>query len=80
MSNSTEFAHPEPVPADFPQVGTVEWGQMNRRRAELIRKEIAGTLTEEERVEYAQLQRWSLARLEAAFPHQATGGIEGNGA
>jgi hypothetical protein len=79
MSNATDLSPAEQVPVDFPQVGTEEWGQMNRRRAELIRKEIAGLLTAEERVEYEQLQRWSLARLEAAFPRQPGGGAEGTG-
>jgi hypothetical protein len=58
-------------PADFPRVGTPEWGRMNRRRAELIRKEIAGTLTPDERQEYELLQRESLAALDGAFPRPA---------
>ena len=54
----------------FPQVGTAEWGQMNQRRAELIRKNIRGELTEDERKEYENLQRSSLAAVEASFPRQ----------
>lgn len=61
-------AHPPSSPAAFPRVGTPEWGRMNRRRAELIRKEIAGTLTPDERPEYERLQRESLAALDKAFP------------
>ena len=57
--------------AVFPQVGTVEWGEMNRRRAELIRKKIRDELSESEREEYKSLQRLSLAAVEASFPRQA---------
>jgi hypothetical protein len=56
---------PEP---DFPSVGTPEWGEMNRRRAELIRKKLRGQLTEEEREQYEWLQRRSLEALDAACP------------
>jgi hypothetical protein len=68
----------------FPQVGTAEWGRMNQRRAELIRKHIRGELTEAERQEYETLQRSSLAAAEASFPRQGDeqppgGGAEANG-
>lgn len=56
--------------AAFPKVGTAEWGEMNRKRAELIRKKIRGELSESEREEYENLQRLSLAEVEAAFPRQ----------
>lgn len=46
--------------AVFPQVGTAEWGEMNRKRAELIRKKVRGELSESERQEYETLQRLSL--------------------
>ncbi len=57
----------------FPKVGTAEWGQMNQRRAELIRKNIRGELSAEEREEYETLQRLSLAAVDAAYPQQANG-------
>jgi hypothetical protein len=65
--------------AAFPRPGTAEWGQMNRRRAELIRKNLGGELTEEEREEYERLQRLSLAALEAAFPRDDGSQTEGEG-
>ncbi len=54
----------------FPQVGTAEWGEMNRKRAELIRKKVRGELSESERKEYETLQRLSLAAVDASFPRQ----------
>lgn len=57
------------VPQPFPKPGTPEWGKMNQRRAELIEKHIAGTLTEAERIEFDDLQRLSLAALVEAFPY-----------
>jgi hypothetical protein len=59
--------------ATFPQPGTAEWGQMNQRRAELIRKSIRGELSETEREEYETLQQMSLQAVEATFPRQGTG-------
>jgi hypothetical protein len=56
--------------APFPRVGTVEWGQMNRRRAELIRKKLRGELDEGEKEEYETLQRLSLEAVEESFPRQ----------
>jgi hypothetical protein len=53
---------------DFPQVRTEEWGAMNRRRAELIRKKNREGLTPEENTEYQRLQQLSRAELERAFP------------
>jgi hypothetical protein len=58
----------------FPQVGTPEWGRMNQRRAELIRKSLRGELSEGERQEYETLQRLSLAAVEATFPRQDDNG------
>ena len=55
---------------DFPRVGTAAWGEMNRRRAELIRKKIRGELSPEEQALYEALQRRSLEALERAFPRQ----------
>lgn len=52
----------------FPQVGTDAWGQMNKRRAELIRKKNRGILTPSELSEYEELQQLSQAALERAFP------------
>ena len=49
---------------EFPLPGTTEWGKMNQDRAELIQKNLSGTLTEAESVEYEKLQRWSLAAVE----------------
>jgi hypothetical protein len=54
--------------AAFPAVGTPEWGRMNRKRAELIRKKLRGELTEPERRQYEWLQRQSLQALNASFP------------
>jgi hypothetical protein len=56
--------------AAFPQVGTAEWGKMNQRRAELIRKNLRGELSEAEREEYETLQCRSLLAVDAAFPLQ----------
>jgi hypothetical protein len=58
---------------NFPKVGTAEWGQMNQRRAELIRRNNHGELSAEEREEYETLQRLSLAAVEAAYPRQGNG-------
>ena len=52
----------------FPAVNTPEWDAMNERRAELIRKDLAGVLTPAEREEYERLQRMSLAAVVSAFP------------
>ncbi len=65
-------------PAAFPRVGTPEWSRMNRRRAELIRKDIRGELTAGERDEYETLQRLSLAALEASFPRYGDGEARDN--
>jgi len=63
--------------AAFPAVGTPEWGQMNQRRAELIRKKVRGELTGAERREYEWLQRKSLEALDAAHPRAASGDSAG---
>jgi len=52
----------------FPVVNTPEWDVMNKRRAELIRKDLDGGLTPAERIEYERLQRQSLAAAVSAFP------------
>lgn len=57
------------VPKDyFPEVGTEAWGQMNRKRAKLIRKKLHGELTVEEQKLYEFLQCRSLEAVERAFP------------
>jgi hypothetical protein len=53
---------------DLPAVGTSKWGQMNRRRAELIRKKNRKGLSPEEQLEYERLQRLSHEALETEFP------------
>ena len=53
---------------DFPAVNTEEWGRMNRRRGELIRKKSREGLTPEEQKEYERRQQLSRAALEEAFP------------
>jgi V8-like Glu-specific endopeptidase len=60
----------------FPNPGSKEWEAMNRRRAELIRKKIRGTLSPEELPEYERLQRLSRAALEHAFPAPTVGDEE----
>jgi hypothetical protein len=57
--------------SEFPAIGTPEWGQMNRRRAELIRKKLREELSGDERGEYERLQRRSLESVDAAFRFQA---------
>jgi hypothetical protein len=52
----------------FPVPGTLEWGQMNRRRAELIRKKVRSVLTAQEQAEYEFLQRMSLATVNRTYP------------
>ena len=57
---------------DFPKIGTPEWDEMNRKRAELIRKKVSGQLTKEECEIYEFLQSRSLAAIEAACPRDGT--------
>lgn len=64
--------------AAFPKPGTTDWGEMNRKRAELICKKIRGELSESEREEYEILQRFSLAEVEASFPQQGKAKPEEN--
>src|SRR5579883_2263419 len=52
----------------FPVPGTPEWGEMNRRRGELIRKKVQSGLTPEEQAEYEYLQKASLAAVDKAHP------------
>jgi hypothetical protein len=67
-SQAGEVAGVERDKSEFPAIGTPEWGQMNRRRAELIRKKLRGELNEAEWNEYERLQRRSLEALDSAFP------------
>jgi hypothetical protein len=53
---------------DFPAIDTPEWGRMNQRRAELIRKKNRQGLAPDEQIEYERLQRLSHEALEAQFP------------
>lgn len=67
--NESGFRGEETDPdGDFPASGTPEWGQMNRRRAELIRKKNRRGLSPDEQIEYERLQRLSHEALEAQFP------------
>jgi hypothetical protein len=52
----------------FPAPGTPEWGAMNSLRQTLIRKQVRGELTADERSLYELLQRKSLHAADAAFP------------
>jgi mRNA-degrading endonuclease RelE of RelBE toxin-antitoxin system len=56
------------VNSEFPAVGTPEWGRMNQRRAELIRKKNRKGLSSEEQIEHERLQRLSHDALETQFP------------
>jgi uncharacterized protein YnzC (UPF0291/DUF896 family) len=60
------------VDDDFPTVGTKEWGLMNRRRAELIRKKNRQGLSAEERFEFDRLQRLCFSALEESSPSPVT--------
>jgi hypothetical protein len=55
-------------PWDPPGVGTEAFEVMNRRRGELIGKDIAGDLSEEERDELDRLERLCKAAVDKAFP------------
>jgi hypothetical protein len=61
----------------FPAVGTKAWGDMNHRRAQLIRKKHRQGLSLEEQSEYEVLQRLSRAALEKRFhrPIKTTKGL-----
>lgn len=50
------------------EVDTPEWKAMNRRRYELIVKEVDETITEEEAVELQRLQELSREVVERTFP------------
>ena len=52
----------------FPMAGTPEWEAMNRRRTELIEKDVDGVLTEQERKEYVYLQENALAEVVKSCP------------
>jgi hypothetical protein len=65
-------ANPEAAyEANFPEVGTPRWGEMNRLRAELIRKKVRGKLSDSEQRLYEALQRGSREALDKAFPRGA---------
>jgi hypothetical protein len=53
---------------EFPLPGTVEWGRLNRRRGELIRRKVRGSLSREEDQELAWLQRETLSAVDRLFP------------
>ena len=69
LSANLQPPHLNGTPRPFPKPGTLEWGKMNQRRAELIRKDVSGTLSDDERTEYEYLQSQSLAALDEAFPY-----------
>jgi hypothetical protein len=52
------------VDGSFPAVGTEEWGLMNRRRAELIRKKNRQGLTADERAEFEGFQHLCFSAAE----------------
>jgi hypothetical protein len=52
----------------FPAVGTEEWGLMNQRRSELIRKKNRQGLTADERAEFERLQYLCLSAIREKFP------------
>src|SRR5262245_56319533 len=56
------------VDDSFPAIGTEEWGLMNRRRSELIRKKNRQGLTAEERAEFERLQHFCFSAIEERFP------------
>lgn len=56
------------VPQKFPVPGTPEWARMNRRRGELIRRKVRGSLSPVENEELEWLQRETLAAVDRTFP------------
>jgi hypothetical protein len=52
----------------FPTPGSPEWGRLNRRRGELIRRKVRGGLSPGEDEELEWLQRETLAAVDRAFP------------
>jgi hypothetical protein len=55
-------------PCDPPAVGAEAFEAMNRRRGELIRKDVAGQLSGPERDELDRLERLCKAAVDKAFP------------
>jgi hypothetical protein len=52
----------------FPTPFSAAWGYMNRRRGDLIHRQVYGTLSYAEEQELAVLQRESLAAVDRSFP------------
>ena len=55
-------------PRDLPEIGSEAFDALNRRRAELIDKDVAGQLTGAEREEMARLEQLCSAVVDGAFP------------
>jgi hypothetical protein len=61
--------HPRAAsPVELPELGTESFGTLNRRRAELIRKDVSRKLEGPEREELEQLERLCGAAVDHAFP------------
>ena len=56
------------VDDSFPVVGAEEWGLMNRRRSEAIRKKNRQGLTANERAEFERLQHLCLSAIREKLP------------
>jgi hypothetical protein len=56
------------LPSDLPEVGSEAFQALNRRRVELIEKDLAGQLTRVERDELERLEAICGAVLDRAFP------------
>jgi hypothetical protein len=56
------------LPHDLPEVGSEAFRALNRRRAELIERDIAGQLTGAERRELERLEKTCAAVVDQAFP------------
>jgi hypothetical protein len=56
------------LPSDLPEVGSEAFQTLNRRRVELIEKDIAGQLTRVEHDELERLETICGAVVERAFP------------
>ncbi len=67
-ANSTQSYSLNDRESLFPMPGTIEWGHLNRRRAELIWRKVRGELSKREEQELDWLQRETFAAVEQAFP------------